>query len=336
MHSLKAQFDNDDKYAKHQFRMSQQNSVILICIIFGLLYTWFCFANMMKGEQQKTPMSETTLSSIPLTVPQFEFETFHPAGTFKTMGDPERETKMLDHLKKMIHAYAPKMYNSLETAYFHMLQIRVSQEWDFAMGSVTEYPQQWMTYFMETQKLYKLGKVKTVCEIGMGNGHSSALWLTSTSSDESWKKGAQFHLFDICRDTPKKKQMYAKNYLTKIFGERFQLHCGESAKTLEKMKNLKCDIVHIDGDHSKKGVDADIDIMYKRVSEGALVFMDDLDYPEISSSVKEHADILEVLANVETTHVDFNLQSVRHRKPEDGKSKKTFMFGRYKSDALQT
>jgi len=268
-----------------------------------------------------------------LHVPDIEFEKFHP-GTFKTLGDKQFEDDILNHLKKTIYAYKPKVYNSLETAYFHMLQIRVIQEWDFVMGSVTEFPQQWMTYFTETQKLYLQGNVQTVCEIGMGNGHSSALWLTSTSSDASWKKGATFHLFDICRETPKKKQMYARRYLEKTFGDRFHLHCGDSAETVEAMKELRCDVVHIDGDHRKEGVLKDIAIMHKRTSPGALVFMDDLDYPAIKEAVQENSHILEILAKVETTHVDFNLQSVRHRKPEDGRSKKNFIFGKFKGQPL--
>ena len=46
--------------------------------------------------------------------------------------------------------------------------------------------------------------------------------------------------------------------------------------------------------------------------------------------MKEHENILEVMAEVQTTHTDFNLRSVRHRKPEDGKKMKTFIFGKYK------
>ena len=64
------------------------------------------------------------------------------------------------------------------------------------------------------------------------------------------EQGATFHLFDICRETPKKKQMYAKKYLSDVFGDRFNLHCGKSAEIMEGMEDLKCDVIHIDGYHS--------------------------------------------------------------------------------------
>ena len=130
-------FDNDDKYAKHEFRMSQRNSIIGVLILLCVFYFGFLISALNPKEASKSASTiiSDDIRNSDLKIPQVEFvkpffhhigrniyfleEKFHP-GTFKTLGKNKFEKEMLDHLNKMIHAYTPKVYNSLETgkAYF--------------------------------------------------------------------------------------------------------------------------------------------------------------------------------------------------------------------------
>lgn len=106
-------------------------------------------------------------------------------------------------------------------------------------------------------------KVKTICETGFGSGISSLFWLNSAPN-------ATLHTFDT--EFPSS----AVEFLQQRFGrERVMLHPGNSRDTLPTFGAL-CDIVSVDGDHSKGGSFNDIQLLHKNAHSDTVLLADDM------------------------------------------------------------
>ena len=106
--------------------------------------------------------------------------------------------------------------------YLQMLNLRNAQKFSvWPGGSILDHHSQWQTYFWFTkQKYLEIGNDITICEIGMGPGYSSAMFLVATTSGD-WKNGGILHQFDNGFDSwsmygPRKRTAFP--FLNETFG----------------------------------------------------------------------------------------------------------------------
>ena len=109
---------------------------VVIIIFFAIVLGCGFYRLALNSNYAAKPNVKSKILSV-LKVPDIEFvtmmklydnliiceEKFHP-GTFKTLGNKEFEDEILDHLKKTIYAYKPKVYNSLETGILSFFDIK--------------------------------------------------------------------------------------------------------------------------------------------------------------------------------------------------------------------
>lgn len=111
--------------------------------------------------------------------------------------------------------------------------------------------------------------VNTYCEIGMNGGHSIVAMLEANPQITA-------HAFDMMHWNYSKP---IADLISLRFGSRFQLHRGNSHKTvpaISKDLGQSCDLIFIDGDHTPQG--ARIDMLNCRgiAAPGARVILDDI------------------------------------------------------------
>lgn len=221
----------------------------------------------------------------------------------------------------------------VDAAYFHMLQVRAGARFH-RFGSTGTIHSQWQTIYWKTRERYVRGRVGTVCEAGLGSGHSGIAMLTATTNASWYDDGAAFHSFDNgLRNEPHKK-VAAYDYMTKVFGGRVTFHFGpHSSDEVRKVKEsdpfFLCDIVHIDADHSKEGVMKDLDAMHSVSHKNTILFMDDYNMKGISGALEAKRDIVEIDAvYTQDGSADFMIQSAEAYMPK--KVTKHYILGHFK------
>jgi len=111
--------------------------------------------------------------------------------------------------------------------------------------------------------------IKNYCEIGMNGGHATAAMLTANPDLVA-------HVFDML-DFNYSKPVAA--FLSTVFGERFVLHSGNTHAVLRgwaRSFSRRCDLMFIDGDHSRAGAKQDMLEMAVAAAPGAALVVDDL------------------------------------------------------------
>ena len=235
--------------------------------------------------------------------------------------------------KSVRTSFRPTKANGIDVAYFHMLQVRAGARFH-RFGSTGLIHSQWQTIFWKTLERYVLGEVNTVCEAGLGSGHSGIALLTATTNTSWYKDGASFHSFDNGLDHEPHKKVAAYNYMNKVFGGRVVFHFGpQSSDEVRKVKasdpSFVCDIVHIDADHSKEGVMKDIDAMHAVSHNSTILFMDDYNIKGISDALNAKKNILEIdTVYTQEGTADWMIQSAESRTPR--KVKKQYLVGHFK------
>jgi hypothetical protein len=221
---------------------------------------------------------------------------------------------------------------SLDAAYFHMLQIRAGANFH-RFGSTGSFHSQWQTNYWKTREQFIQGKVKTVCEAGLGSGHSGIALLTATTNSNWYSDGAQFHSFDNGLKNEPEKKVAAFNYMTSTFGGRVHFHFGpqsseEVRKWKEKRPDFLCDIVHIDADHKTAGVMKDIDAMHEVSHAGTVLLMDDYNIAGIKNAISGKQDKVKVDTIYSQEGVaDWMILSAEQKQPQD--MKKVYVVGHF-------
>jgi hypothetical protein len=113
-----------------------------------------------------------------------------------------------------------------------------------------------------------------ICETGFNGGHSAMLFLSFLDLEN----GITVHYYgwdlkQVGSSLPTATKMEQK------FGDHFHITWGDSKETLknvtEEMRGQKCDIIVVDGEHSKNGVINDLQNFLKVAEAGAIIFGDD-------------------------------------------------------------
>lgn len=111
-----------------------------------------------------------------------------------------------------------------------------------------------------------------VCETGFNGGHSAMLFMAFQEPT------VKIHYFgwdlkEVGSSLPVATMMREK------YGELFTITWGDSKETLKSlgttMGDERCDIVVVDGEHSKEGVRSDLKYLLPYANPGAVVFGDD-------------------------------------------------------------
>ena len=134
-------------------------------------------------------------------------------------------------------------------------------------GFSAQLPEQVLTYI----HLVRAPFVKTVCETGFNAGHSTFMWLASNPK-------VRVFSFDIG------SHGYAKamaDTLSNLFVGRLTVTWGNSMETIptfhKNNPDVSCDLVIIDGGHTTKIAQADMDNFRPMTSKQNIVVLDD--YP---------------------------------------------------------
>jgi hypothetical protein len=124
-----------------------------------------------------------------------------------------------------------------------------------------------------TQSVWKNPHARTYCEIGLNGGHGTAAMLEASPDlvAHSFDMGAYGYSNDAYR------------LLALSFGDRFQLHRGDSMLTVPEFaaahQSVACDVILIDGDHRLRGCKQDMINMRQLAGCNATVFIDDISMP---------------------------------------------------------
>jgi len=120
-------------------------------------------------------------------------------------------------------------------------------------------------------------RAKRICEVGFLVGHFAATVLSVIPGVGEY---VYFDDVSYARDAIGP----AADYLGKVFpGVRFVLHAGDSKETVpgyaRSAAGAKCDVIHIDGDHSYPGARADYANFRALAHESTLFLFDDCGCP---------------------------------------------------------
>ena len=123
----------------------------------------------------------------------------------------------------------------------------------------------------EITKILKSKPFQNILEIGFNAGHSSELFLKNTN--------AQVYSFDL-GDHLAQYMVTGKQYIDAVFPNRHTLILGDSKKTIPKFtldsKNMKFDLIFIDGGHDYDTAYADLKNCRQLANENTIVIMDDI------------------------------------------------------------
>lgn len=220
----------------------------------------------------------------------------------------------------------------IDAAYFHMLQVRAGANFH-PHGTTGVYHSQWQTIYWKARAKFVRGEVKTVCEAGLGSGHSGIVLLTATTNSSWYDDGAMFHSFDNGLSNEPEKKVAAYNYMKLMFGGRVKFHFGpESSVEVTKVKSenpgFLCDIIHIDAAHDTAGVMKDIDAMHSVSHSSTVLLMDDYTMESVNEAVRNKKDKIEIdTIYSEDGKVDWLIQSAERKIPEA--SRKLYVVGHF-------
>ena len=124
-----------------------------------------------------------------------------------------------------------------------------------------------------TRLAWRSPKPLTYCEVGVNGGHGTAAMLMANPTMVA-------HSFDLGAYGYSDG---AYKLLSLYFGDRFQLHRGDSTRAVPEFAatntSVRCDILLVDGDHRYKGAHRDIVNMQELANCNATLLLDDITQP---------------------------------------------------------
>jgi Macrocin-O-methyltransferase (TylF)/Methyltransferase domain len=112
-----------------------------------------------------------------------------------------------------------------------------------------------------------------VCETGFNGGHSAMLFLAFQEEPAVAVHYYGWDLKEVGSSLPISEKLQT------TYGEKFTITWGDSKQTLQDlptvMKDQRCDLIVVDGEHSKAGVHSDLMYLLPFAQPGAVVFGDD-------------------------------------------------------------
>jgi len=127
------------------------------------------------------------------------------------------------------------------------------------------------------------GKPLVLCEMGLNGGHSAAAMLLAAGKEST------FVSFDIGNFGPVTYYNTTVAMLQRVFPKQIEFILGDSAITVPSFaaqRGKVCDVVSVDGDHSKEGALRDINSIRNISKAGALVLVDDTNLDGPKSALK--------------------------------------------------
>ena len=137
----------------------------------------------------------------------------------------------------------------------------------FMYHHTTSYTDDFLNKCKNISNLLLNKNIKNVMEIGFNSGFSTLLMLLTNPV-------VTINCFDL-GEHKYTKPCYEK--IKETFGDRINIVIGNSVKTLQKVKNVVYDLIHIDGGHETKVADSDIFHSYRLSKQGTILIMDDYD-----------------------------------------------------------
>ena len=141
-----------------------------------------------------------------------------------------------------------------------------------------------LDYVHEIEKYARQhGKPLLICEVGLNGGHSAAAMLLAAGKEST------FVSFDIGNFGPVTYYNTTVTMLQRVFPKQIEFILGDSAITVPlfaAQRGKVCDVVSVDGDHSKEGALRDINSIRTISKSGALVLMDDTNLDGPKSALK--------------------------------------------------
>eukprot|EP01062_Namystynia_karyoxenos_P063754 TRINITY_DN56556_c0_g1_i1.p1 TRINITY_DN56556_c0_g1~~TRINITY_DN56556_c0_g1_i1.p1 ORF type:complete len:465 (+),score=72.23 TRINITY_DN56556_c0_g1_i1:66-1397(+) len=163
-------------------------------------------------------------------------------------------------------------------------------------GHIWMYPRQAQYYH---QVISDLPNGTQMCEAGFGSGLSTLGYLRAN-------RGIRLITFDLWDDTQGRfgfdpvlhqRKVVAEAELLRHFSDRWTLVKGNSFVTIpqffERNPHVRCDVVHVDGNHTRGGVLTDLAFFQPQVAPSHLVLMDDLQYREIQGALADFSVAVE-------------------------------------------
>jgi len=230
-----------------------------------------------KGSNVKAPskVDKGEISAKSLSAEEAEFihqteETAAAVQAVMTAISGDVATLDEDKVSKAIANLAATMTKNanVKLAATGMDTQRIAQWW-LGNGHIGTERAQHMDYVKE---MLSLGPgIKHICEVGLNAGHSAAIFLAVTAQHD-----AVYHSLDIL------EHVYSSStikLLKAVFGKRFALYPGDSAKTMVNSPDLKkCQIWSLDGNHGDGAVN-DIRTALRISPDLKLIMTDDLTDP---------------------------------------------------------
>eukprot|EP01064_Diplonema_japonicum_P014051 TRINITY_DN21573_c0_g1_i1.p1 TRINITY_DN21573_c0_g1~~TRINITY_DN21573_c0_g1_i1.p1 ORF type:complete len:389 (+),score=60.88 TRINITY_DN21573_c0_g1_i1:44-1168(+) len=155
-------------------------------------------------------------------------------------------------------------------------------------GHIWMFPNQ-AQYYHKIVQAEKRGS--TLCEVGFGSGLSSLGYLRSNPD-------IKLLTFDLWDDTMgrfgfdpvmHKRKELAADYLKSQFGDRWTLVKGDSYRTIPQYfldnPSVMCDIIHVDGNHTRGGVLTDLVFFQTRAKRQHQVLIDDLQFVDVQNAL---------------------------------------------------
>ncbi|KAL7429487.1 hypothetical protein ACHAXM_001725 [Skeletonema potamos] len=173
-----------------------------------------------------------------------------------------------------------------------LIDPKVTKAWEILNGwhreTVTKYfghvgtnPYQTYRYIEALRHIIQRKQQQTqnetrvnICETGFNGGHSAMLFLSFLDLENGIK--VYYYGWDL-KEVGSSLPTAVK--IEKEFGDYFHIVWGDSKETLknatETMNGQKCDLIVVDGEHSKNGVVNDVQNLLTVAEKGAIVFGDD-------------------------------------------------------------
>lgn len=154
-------------------------------------------------------------------------------------------------------------------------------------GSLSWSSRQMSSYYWEIQRELKIlfqdssRRRVNVCETGFNAGESAVLFLELHPyiTYYGWDLGTEYTAVVPSAD-----------FLKNIYDDRLNIYLGDSKITLPVAlleNQIRCDIMHIDGEHSYEGALADMRHFHSSAPNNSLLMIDDCDNPYIFQAVKQ-------------------------------------------------
>ena len=182
------------------------------------------------------------------------------------------------------------LYLEARTLYHELVQVKPDVE---VTGGIWHWIEQAAHYHTQVQQLKK---GQRMCEVGFGAGLSTLGYLRANPD-------ITLLTFDLWTDTQarqsatdeylQQRKEISYKYLKKHFGDRWTLVKGDSKDEIPKYiaehPGLECDLIHIDGEHTRKGLFIDLVYFQRLATLEHSVLIDDLQYDDLQRGVRDYA-----------------------------------------------